>query len=354
MKKITGRIGAFLKNTPKKYLIIASLVLLGLGWFFLSPKKGKEEMKFAPATKSNIQATVAASGTLTGSKVADLNFKSAGKLRYLGFAPGDMVKKGQLIGSLDNTDLAVALQQAENNLRDKQAIVDAMHESLKGHESDETLSQRQARTTAEVAKDNAFDAVRAAKNALSNANIYSPISGIVTKQDSMQVGQNVSPSNLVAQIVDFSQFIFEVEVDESDISRITIAQKATVSLNSYQDKTFSGRVAEIAPIAQTSSNGATTVIIKILLDSTDIAQIAQLNGQAEIIVSEKENVLTVPQEAIVDEKFVYVRSNGKPEKREVQTGIYSDSRIEILSGLSENEEVLQNPSSLTVNKLPAK
>ncbi|MBX4205697.1 efflux RND transporter periplasmic adaptor subunit [Candidatus Microgenomates bacterium] len=345
--KLVAKIKNFFKNTPKKYLIAGTIILLVIGFLLFKPKKQKEQMRFASVQRTNIQSVVSASGTLSGFQIANLKFKSPGKLRYLAVSSGDIVRKGQFIASLDTTDLSVTLQQAQNTLKDKEAQLAVIYDNLKGHDSDETLVQKQTRTTAEVAKNNAYDTVRAAQNALANSSVYSPIAGIITKQDLMEAGQNVSAADLVAQVVNFNQFVFQVDVDESDISKIVLGQKAKVTLNAYQDKEFSGHISEIAAITKTSTNGATTITVKIVLDSKDLAKIADLSGAADIITQERTNVLTIPQDAVVEEKYVYVKSNKKIERKEVQLGIYSDTNVEVISGINENDEILINPSSFS-------
>jgi len=65
-----------------------------------------------------------------------------------------------------------------------------------------------------------------------------------------------------------------------------------------------------------------------------------MNGESRIIIQEKEDVLAVSVEAIFDENFVHVKTNGEFVKREVEKGIESDSEVEIVSGLSKDETVV--------------
>ncbi len=282
-----------------------------------------------------------------GKKSVSLHFAIVGKLNYLGVSKGDNVTKGQIIAALDNTNLNSALQTAINNRRNTQAAVENVHDQVKDHSSDETFSQKATRTASEVANDNAWASLLAAQKDMQNATIYSPISGVVVNQADLIAGQNITTTDLIAQVVDFSQKDFDATVDESDIGQIQIGQRANVTLNAYGDSVFSGKVVEIDPETQTSSTGAITVIVKIEVDDPRIAKIYGLNGNADIITSSKKDVLIIPQDTLIDDNHVYVNKGaGITEKREIKTGIKSDTDVEVISGLSEGEQVITNPQEI--------
>ena len=184
---------------------------------------------------------------------------------------------------------------------------------------------------------------------MSNTSIFSPISGIVTKADFL-VGQVVFPTDIITQVVEDNELYFDAEVDESDISKISLGQKAKVTLNAYSDKELSGTVTQIKPTSKTATSGATVIIVRIKLDNTNIPFISDLNGQAEIEVEKADNTLSIPQDALVDEKYVYIQSGKGIEKREVKVGINSDIEVEIKEGLAENEKVVKNPGNIPNNK----
>ncbi len=344
MKKIV----AFLKR--KKKLIILGVVLIIFLRLFIFKPPAKLPLQFASVKKEDIQSLVSTSGTLGGDKSADLKFASGGKLISLAVKPGDSIKKGQFIAKLDTTILSITYQQALNTLRDKQAIVDNILDQVKGHSGDETFAQKATRTSAEVARDSAYDNVRATQKALSDATLYSPISGTITAQDNLIPGQNVSSANLIAQVVDFSKSVFTADVDESDISKIQIGQSAEVTLNAYGEKIFKGKVGEILPQTKTTSSGAVVITVKIYITEANLKNINGLNGQTNIIIAEKKNVLTIPQEALTDESFVFVKTQTGVEKRKVETGVQSETSIEISNGLTESDQVVLNPERVDISR----
>lgn len=340
------KISRLLRPGKKKLIILAVIIIaIILGFNFFAPKK-QAPMQFVSVKKQDIRSTISSSGTLTAKFVANLKFKSSGKLAYINVKAGDTVSAGQVIAGLDTQQLSIELQQAQNTLRDKQAIVDKTLDDVKDHSKDETFTQRQTRTTAEVGRDNAVDSVKAAQRAFQDAVIISPIAGTVTQAPITTGGQNISGSDLIAQVVDFSVIYFDTDVDEADISKISLDQKAQISLDAYPNQTFNGVVGQIIPQTKTTSSGTTVVSVRIKLDNPKLTFVHGLTGQASIILSEAKNTLVLPQETVREDDTVLVQTNNDLQPKKVVTGIKSDTDIEIKSGVSENDRVLLNPPAL--------
>lgn len=327
---------------PKKIWITALLIII-IGIFFLWPKNNpKNQPEYTKAEITNIQKLVTASGIVTGKDNVSLKFKISGKISYLPFKNGDHIKKGQTIATLDTQDLSIALQQAQNTYRDKQATVTKILDDVKNSDTSETFTEAQTRTTAEVARDNAYDNVKAAQRAFQDAILTTPITGDIVKLP-VDLGTIITAGEQVAQIVDFSEVIFEVDIDEYDISTVTIGMPVNISLNSYPNQIFKGSVAEISPATKTTDSGATVVVVKIKLDFSNIQFIQGLNGQAEIITSEKPNVLAIPSDTLRTDKTVLVKKDQSFEIRTITTGESSDTLTEITSGLRIDDQVMLNP-----------
>lgn len=338
------KIAHILKLNKKRIAILAAIiiaVILGFNFFF---KPKQQNLQFVQVKRQDIVSTVSSSGILTGKEIANLKFKSSGKLTYLTVKVGDIVYAYQTIAGLDTQDLAISLQQAQNTLRDKQATAEKVEDDVKDNDDDETYTQRATRTTAQVARDNAYDEIKAAEKALQDAYLFSPIGGIVT-QAPFVVGQNVSASDVIAQVVDFSQVYFDTEIDEADIGKISLDQKAEVTLDAYPDQVFEGVVSEIIPQTKTTSSGATVVTVRIKLTDPKITPINGLSGQALIILSEAKNTMVVPLETVRDDKTVFVQTAQGLRPQKVETGIRSDTDVEVKDGLNENDKILLNPPS---------
>ncbi len=333
----------------KKRFLIAGAVLLVLVLIFI-PKGGqKESLQFAQVKRQDIKSGVSASGILAGKNSVVLRFKGQGKLAYLRVKQGDFVNQGDVVAGLDTQDLSITLQQAQNNLRSAQADVDKILDDIKlnrytGDANGETQAQRQTRMDAQVKRDNAVDSVRAAQRTFQDSVIVAPISGVVTKAEPIP-GQVVSPTDVITQISDNSQIYFDADIDESDISKVRLNQPAEVTLNAYPNQNLPGTVAEILPTTKTTSAGATVVTARINLQNPVINFVTGLNGDVTIIDSEAKNVLSVPLEALKDDNTVLLKQGSAIRTVKVKTGVRSDTDAEIISGLSEGQEVVINPAS---------
>lgn len=344
-----------LRPNRKKVAFLAILALaIFLGFNFVG-RRQQPQLQFATVKRQDIKATVSSSGTLTGKASANLHFKGAGKLAYINVKAGDQVYAGQVLAGLDTQELAINLQQAQNTFRDKQAAVDKVLDDIHLFQygnggfanvgsSNETMTQRQLRTTAEVARDNAYDSVKLNQKAFEDAIIISPINGIVTQAIEV-TGQTVTTADLIAQVIDTSGIYFDTEVDEVDLSQVSLGLKAEIILDAYPDQIFPGTVDQIIPQTKTTSSGATVVIVRIKLDSPKLTFVNGLSGQASIISTEAKGALTIPQEALREDNTVLTMQPQGLQPKQVTPGIRSDTDVEIKEGLSEDEKVLLNPPS---------
>ncbi len=346
---------------PKKWLFLGAAILLILVFIF-RPKPNPNQPQFASVTRGNIIVQVSASGTLEGKNGADLKFQSGGKLASVNVQVGDSVTKGEEIASLDSTQLYASLQEANNTLSSDQAavdkILDDIHLSQYGNggfsnvgTANETQTQREDRIAAQTARDSAVQAVTAAQNALSNAVLYSPIDGIVTAQSPV-VGQNVSATDIIASIQDLSQMVIASDVDESDVGSVRLGQRADFTLNAYGDKDFAGVVSSIDSQTHTTSSGSTAVTVKVAFQNGTVKPIAGLNANVNITTAEKDNVLTIPLSTLRDDNTVLVKSGNGFTVVKVTPGLENDTDAEIISGLTEEEQVVTNPGEITLSQNP--
>ena len=335
----------------KKISVVVLIILAVIGLIIFSQTRTKTQLpQTIEVKREDIQSAVSASGTLIGANTLNLHFQTSGRLFILNVKAGDKIYKGQVVGSLDTTEELSILNQAQNTLRDKEAalrkIYDDIHLFQYGNggfgnvgSANETETQRTTRTAAEVTKDNAFEEVVKAQRALADTSLISPVSGLVLKADFVE-GQNVTAGDTIVQIADSSRIIFEAEVDEVDSVKISTGQRAEITLDAYPDSTFEGVVSEIAPLTKLTSTGATVVAVKIALSSTGMNFISGLSGQSSIIIEESKDTLTLPADAVREDNTVFTQSDKGQQSKKVETGIKSETDIEIKKGLSEGEKVL--------------
>lgn len=342
------KIISILKYLPKKLLVIPLVVFIAIFWYSSVQKPKQAQIQFTKVKTADIKSQVSASGTLIGKHSARLKFKSSGKLAYINVKQGDRVSAGQPVAGLDTKELSIALRQAQNIYTAKDATAKNIEDQVKNHDSDETFAQKDTRVAAQTARDNAYDNLKAAEQAIQEAQIFSPINGLVTQTDFVP-GQIVSQSDIIVDISDDSEIFFDADVDEADISKISQNQNAQITLNAYEDDIFEGTVDEIVPQTKTSSSNATTITVRIKLDNPNIKFIPGLNGQAAITTAAQNHALTIPQDALRDDNTVLIKTPNGFRSTKVVTGVKSDIEVEIKSGLHENEEVVENPSQAKNN-----
>ncbi|MBI2600818.1 efflux RND transporter periplasmic adaptor subunit [Candidatus Daviesbacteria bacterium] len=336
----------FLKHMKRGYLVSGVLVLLIASLLLIPRNNQRPKVEFTTIKKQTINSTVSASGNLAGKQTASLHFRSSGKLAFLNISPGDVVTTGQTIAGLDTQDLNITLQQALNTFRDKQATAQKIEDDVKDHTSDETFTQKQTRTTAQAARDSAYDSVKAAQRAFQDAVITAPFSGLITKAD-FTPGQVVTTTDMVAELIDDSTYFADTDIDEADIGKISIGQKANFTLDAYPDQEIQGVVKEIRPTTKTTSSGATVVIVRVNIGKPVIHFVSGLSGQVSIITAESQNTLTIPQEALGEDHTVLVKTEKGIRVEKVVTGVASDTDVEIKQGLKEGDQVALNPTEIS-------
>ena len=155
----------------------------------------------------------------------------------------------------------------------------------------------------------------------------------------------------LATIADMSDLIFKGTVDEIDVGKLHAGTPAHIKIGALPEALVTGRMSRIAPQA-TEKDGARLFEVEIELDrAPGIVLRAGYSANADLIIREKKDVLTIPERLIQfdgDGKRAYVEIPGKkrgdkPTRVEVQTGLSDGLNVEILSGLSEKDKVVQRP-----------
>ena len=175
-----------------------------------------------------------------------------------------------------------------------------------------------------------------------NSYILAPIDGVVTVFDA-KVGQFASSGTVLVSIISKDDFEVDAQVSETDVGKIAIGNKVEMTLDALQGETFQGEVFYIDP-AQTNTEGVVGYKIKISFEKPDARMKSGLTANIDIKTRSKENVLYLPQYAIVlsDEgTFVETLESGKTVRHPVTLGLQDQKgNVEVVSGVSEGEEVL--------------
>ena len=340
----------------KKYTIWIIIIVIIVGGVVIS-RSGKDKVKYATeeVERGTIVQTVSVTGEILATSRAELDFEVSGKVKSVSVDVGDEVKSGQEIARLDDNVLRyqfVATQRARDIQQENLDLARRTWDDLKPEEKEaKKLAVRQAQAAVETA------GAQLAKSVL-----YTPISGTVAKID-VEEGKNVvagstliGSSTSFATIVQEGDFKIDVDVPESDITKIKIGQSATVTFDALSsDEVFTARVTEIEPTS-TVIQDVVYYGVKLKLDSIDERFKDGMSVDVDIDTAEKPDVLMIPQRAVKNgdrvkspdgghaaggKKVQILLDNGEVENVEVQTGLRGDDgMIEITSGLSEGQKVV--------------
>jgi HlyD family secretion protein len=186
---------------------------------------------------------------------------------------------------------------------------------------------------------------------ISQATLISPIEGEIVILNGKE-GDLISKDNsgVFAQILNKDTMFIQVKIEEADINKIKVAQKAYVTFDAIEDVIINGEVSFVSVISEQSANGITSYLVRVLLDQEGTEGIREgMTAFVEFAIAEANNVLVVPVSAVKN-------VNGKPsvqsesgEWLSVVTGFTNGKIVEIISGLKEGDKILITSSS-TVTK----
>jgi HlyD family secretion protein len=250
-----------------------------------------------------------------------------------------------------------ALEMSKEGVVSQQSLDDAQQKYLfAANTRDKAVSQINVDTSklrqaqAQVAQNQA--SLKQLEEQLSYTTVTSPMDGTILSRD-VEIGDAVSSilvlgstATLVMTIGDTRQVYVQGKVDEADIGKVYMSQPARIKVESFKDKTFLGKVTKIAPLGVEKDN-VTTFEVRVSIDNPGGELKANMTANAEILLDEHKNVLTVPEQAVMydNNRNATVEvpdSKQKTGRRKVsiQAGISNGTKTEILSGLNSGDTVI--------------
>ncbi len=330
----------------KLLLIIVFLVAGVLFWSNrASAQKVAASITTARVARANFVNVLSSSGKTKAEKSVDLKFQTSGKLTWVGVKEGDTVNAYQAIASLDRREVQKNLEKALRDYsNERNDFEETWRVTYNGKKPEQALND----TVKRILEKNQWDLEKAVFDvelkslAVEFATLVSPISGIVTHIDTPVAGVNITPATAVFSVADPGSLIFEANVDETDVGSLTLGQTATIILDAFPEATFSGTISYISYVSEQSSGGATVFPVKIAFTDPQNLRIG-LNGDIEIVTDREDDVLTVPIEAIREDKdgvYAYKKTDGKYQKIPVTIGKKNEDDVVIMNGLTEGDTVV--------------
>ncbi len=327
-----------------KRLSIVILVLILILGYFLFPKNQKPVLTENASIKDVIK-TVSVTGKIDSDNSVNLSFQTGGTLDYLSIKTGDTVKKGQLIASLNKDELWASFRQTQQSFTAAKAASDKYYD---GHKNNtESFDEKIQRTALDAAQNIAYDNMVKTQKYISNSNLYSPIDGIVTRADVNTAGVNITPVT-VFTITNPKSLVFKLEVDQADIGQVEIDKDVQVSLDAFPNNILNLTVGKIDFASHITSSGGAAYFVEANLPINSNYRMG-MSGNADIIISEKKQVLTIPESSITSDNAIYKQTGKGFVKTHVKLGLQNDILAEVQSGLSVGDAVAIDPGSVPQN-----
>jgi len=355
-------------NSSKKNIIIliGVILLLIIGYFVVSSFLGSTvEVKLTTAVlqkPGQTTASLTASGYVVAQRKAAIASKGTGRLIYLGVVEGDKVKKNQIIGKLENTDIVAQLDEAKANLQlykaDLNSAVNTFNREKelfnKGLSSQQVFDQAEANYNRLLASIEIANArIKQYDVALENTLIRAPFDGTVLTKNA-EIGEIVAPfggsttsKTAVVTIADMNSLLVEADVSESNIERISVNQDCEIILDAYPEKSYTAYVFKIVPTADRSK---ATVLVKVGFKNYDSSVLPEMSAKVSFFtepvdtsITNQKPILVIPSSAVKEENgksFVFTISNDKAVMSEISTGQKLGSYVEVLSGLQSGQKII--------------
>ncbi|UCC45281.1 MAG: efflux RND transporter periplasmic adaptor subunit [Candidatus Zixiibacteriota bacterium] len=402
-------------------IVVGAIVVLNI----TSGSNGGRDVNAAAVEKHDLKEIVSASGRIQPATKVDITSEVNGEIIALLVEEGQLVEPGDLLVVLDTVQLRSDVDQARFFENETRARLTGARTTLDQNEEEYQRQERlfEQNLTSETEYKNAKYAYLNAKSAydaaeasaaqaksryekqldnLSKAKIISPMAGVITYLDA-EVGEIAAAQTAFTQaktlmtISDLSVFEVEVEVDETEINKVELAQDTEIEVDAFPDTTFAGEVVEIGNTAITQGVGTqdqtTNFRVKVVFKDTDVKIRPGMSATVDITTAFRDQVLAVPFSSVVMRSFdldsleaaraaeaeestgvlatnvqaaeaseeestedsvrkeiereelkgVFVIREGVARFVEVKTGIADQKNIEVIEGLEEGDTVISGP-----------
>ncbi|MCX6763453.1 MAG: efflux RND transporter periplasmic adaptor subunit [Candidatus Moranbacteria bacterium] len=361
----------------KKFIIAAIIIIIAGGYYWYSKSKsGSKAIQYVTeaAAKGTLTSSISASGNIIVDQQATVDPTISGTVANVAVKVGDSVKKGQLLFTIINDQLGttaskslaslISAQQSFESAQanKKQASYDLNHNTL-GSQNKAILKEKNeaSKISVSAAQQSLTAAQSAYRDASSDAakrKVTAPIDGTVNAvnvKNGDDLSRLSSNSNSTAPIIigDLKTLKAQVQVNEVDVTNISIGQKVTLKLDALDNYSATGKVTAVDALG-TITQGVVTYNVTIDLDNQDARIKPQMSVSASIITNVKQDVLLVPSSAVKTQgnsSYVEVLNSGTtPAQKTVEVGASNTTDTEITSGINVGDKVVTqtiNPNLTT-------
>lgn len=359
------------KKWPKILLwVVIGLAIIGVIATAIVKSQGKTKELYeevTPTANDSIVKSTVLTGSIEPRDEILVKPNMNGIIAELNHLPGDFVQEGELIAKIQMVPDVAMVQSAASR-------VDAARVDLKRTEEvynrdkslyDQKILAKETYETslanyrrAKIEYDSAveqLDLTRTGSSASTskrnNTLVFATVTGTILEQP-VKVGSRVTMANnfsegtTVVSIADLTDLLFIGNVNESDVNNVTVGSPVTIHVGALKDKTYHAVVEYVSPKGKDTS-GTILFEVKAAISGDDLSALkAGFSSNAEVEMSHKTGVLTIPEATVTyegDKSFVFVKgSKGEYEKKEVTLGLSDGIKVEVLSGLTGDETLRGN------------
>jgi len=347
-------------------LVVVAFVVLG-GAKPIPVTLQKIERGDVEASVSNTRA-----GTVKACRRAKMSPPAGGQIAKLRVKKGERVSKGQILLELWDDDLHAQEGLAREQLKVSQSRVQevcglaeaAEREAVRSQELrdkgfisvqmlDKAMSEAAARkascNSAKGDIDQSKSRITMAQATLQRMMLRAPFDGVVA-DISGELGEYATPSPPgiltipAIDLIDDSCLYVSAPIDEVDAAKLKIGQRSRITLDAIKGRSFSGKVRRIAPYVLDLEKQARTVEVEVEFDklAQDENLLVGYSADVEIVYDARPQVLRVPTQTLLEGNRVLLNKDGVLEERKLTTGLSNWEFAEVLSGLSEGDQVVSS------------
>lgn len=282
-----------------------------------------------------VEYPIDAVGKAEPSAEAAIVAENPGRITVLNMREGGTVARGQVVAATDTELHRISLEAAESSLRQAERTL-ARLEKLKAENNTTEAEWENALYSVEQARAN----VATCKERIEDAKILAPISGVVTKRN-IEHGSVIQPGQSLAQLTNVATLKIAVPLSEQDIIKIKNGQSVKVSFDAMPGKTVSGRVSNIAVVADEA--GRFDVEVTVANTSGQIR--SGMSARVQFGGVARKNVVTIPKTALISlaatPSVFIINAEGKAELRAVEVGnSVGNDMIEVRAGLQSGDRLV--------------
>jgi len=295
----------------------------------IEPEKkftGARNVKTVTAIRKDISEYIEYSGMLEAENMIDITPAIPSIIKEIFVDEGDLVKKGDLLVKMDDSNLIQAVAQVGNLEKNYNRMLE-----LKKSGSIDEKTFEEVQTAYIVAQSN-FEFL------LENTEIKAPFNGIITlvsQKEGETFNSMMNPT--LVRLLNLNKMKVKVNISERDISKLKKGQQALINIDSETETVFIGKITFLSPEADLFSG---TFLCEITLDNPGNILKHNQFCRIKLLTRTRKNMIVLPNSAIVNSNEVFLVQDNKAIKTIVKTGIENEENIEIISGIEENDEVI--------------